>query len=87
MEFVWLFAVSVSLTKAEARELLKTCEKNIFQADLSDDLTWALVKLMDDGKSGTGELLKRRREWGCTSALLLEKVGILAGTRRALNCT
>ena len=30
IEFVWLFTVPVSRTKAEARELLKACGNNIF---------------------------------------------------------
>ena len=50
MEFVWLFTVPVSQTKTETRKLLKTCGNNIFQADLSNDIAWALVKLMDNAK-------------------------------------
>ena len=38
IECVWLFAVPVSQTKAEARELLTAYGNNIFQADLSDDI-------------------------------------------------
>ena len=63
IEFVWLFAVPVSRTKAEARELLKTCGNNIFQADLSDDIAWALVKLMDNaGKWDGGTVGKKKGE-------------------------
>ena len=36
IEFVWLFAVPVSWTKAEARELLKSCENYIFEAGQAD---------------------------------------------------
>jgi hypothetical protein len=64
MEFVWLFAVPVSRTKAEARELLKTCGKNLFQADLSNDIVWALVKLMDNGKMGQGNCWKKEGNGG-----------------------
>jgi hypothetical protein len=64
MEFVWLFAVPVSQTKAEARELLKTCGNNIFQADLSNDIAWALVKLMDDGKKWVGGTVGKKKGAG-----------------------
>jgi hypothetical protein len=87
MEFMWLFAVPVSWTKAEARELLKMCGNNIFQADLSDDIAWALVKLMDNAKKWDGRTVGKVRERGCTGSLLLERVGGLAGMTRVLNCT
>ena len=54
IEFLWMFAVPVSQTKAEVRELIKACGNNIFQADLSDDIAWALVKLMDNANKWDG---------------------------------
>ena len=42
IEFVWLFAVLVSQTKVEARELLNTCGNNLFKGDLCDDIAWGL---------------------------------------------
>jgi hypothetical protein len=64
MEFMWLFAVPVSRTKVEARELLKTCGNTIFQADLSDDIAWALVKLMDDGAKWVGRTVGKQKGSG-----------------------
>ena len=55
---MWLSVVPASQTKAEIRELLKMCENNIFQAGLSNDIAWALVKLTNSGESGTVELLE-----------------------------
>ena len=50
IEFVRLFSVPVSQTKAEIREILKKYGNNIFQADLGNDIVWALVKLTENGK-------------------------------------
>ena len=36
-EFVWLFAVPVIQTNAEARDPMKACGNSIFQTDLSND--------------------------------------------------
>ena len=48
MEFVYLFALNVSYTDSEKKKLLAIYEKNIFKADISDDIAWALVKLLDN---------------------------------------
>ena len=48
MDLLWMSAVPVNQTKAEVRELRKACGNNIFQADLSNDIAWALVKLIDN---------------------------------------
>ena len=50
IEFVRLFSVPVSQTKAEIREILRKCGNNIFQAALGNDIVWALVKLTENGK-------------------------------------
>ena len=64
IEFVWLFAVPVSRTKAETRELLKSCGNNIFEADLSDDIAWALVKLMDNADKWNGGTVGKKKGEG-----------------------
>ena len=64
MEFVWLFAVPVRRTKAETRELLKSCGNNIFEADLSDDIAWALVKLMDNASKWNGGTFGKKKGSG-----------------------
>ena len=50
--------------------------KKIFQADLSDDIAWALVKLMDNvNKWDGGTVGKKEGRMGCTSSLCVERVG------------
>ena len=56
MKCVWVFDVPVSCTKTGTRELVKVCGQTVTQADLSDAIVWALVKLMDNRKSWTGKL-------------------------------
>ena len=46
VDFVRMFVVPMNQTKAEARALVETCGNNIFQADIWDDIAWALVKLI-----------------------------------------
>ena len=84
IEFVWLFAVSVNWTKSEARKLLKTCGNNIFQADLSNDIAWTLVKLIDNVNKWDGGNVGEKRKHGVQKFILCV---VLAGMTRVLNCT
>ena len=62
---MWLCILPVSQTKVEVRELLNTCNNNIFHADLSNDIVWALVKLMDNANKWDGRTVgKKKGEWG-----------------------